>query len=366
VEHGRQHLRHLNRRESTYWILAVLLLTVLSATVILQFLTIDDWLPRSLIQNDQYRRTLSVGLPGLVILFCLYVTTKRREIRGLKEELYNQLTLLRRLEDRTEELEKTLHELKRVNRLKDMLLSTVSHELQTPLSSIYSVSQILLNYGDKDAESREKFYKMIHHETKRLSGLVANLLDLAKIESGRIAWDLSVQDPREVMQSALAVTGVIAAERDISLREEIEPNLPHLLVDRDRVTQVMTNLIGNAIKFTPKGGTITVVGAQVDWYGGGKAVQFSVRDTGPGVPEEERERIFDWFERSAREKSGRTPGSGLGLAIARQIVEHFGGKIWVEDSPGGGSEFIFTIPVKPIPERHATAAANPTEVAGIS
>ncbi|MBM3321242.1 MAG: HAMP domain-containing histidine kinase [Candidatus Eisenbacteria bacterium] len=355
----REHLEKLAQRETTYWVFSSLLLVFLATTVIIQFLTAGDWLPDTFFLNEQYRRTLSVGLPGLVIVFCLYITAKRREISRLKITLYDQKTLLDRLEERRRELERALAELRRVSTLKDNLLSTVSHELKNPLASIHSVAQILMNYSDKDMESRDRFYQLIHTETKRLSNLVGNLLDLAKIESGRIVWDLSAEKPEEVVRSALAVSGVLAQEKKIGLREEIAPGLPELLVDRDRIIQVLTNLIGNAIKFTPEGGTITV-SARSAADKGKKFVRFSIRDTGPGVSPDQRERIFEWFHQAPPPDGRKVEGTGLGLAISREIVHHFGGRIWVESKPRHGSEFIFTIPV---PAR-VHAPARPEAVAG--
>ena len=342
-------LERLTRRETAYWLLSSALLILFSGTVILQFLTSEDWIANHLIQNEQYRRTLAVGLPGLVIVFCLYITAKRREISRLKITLFNQQALLQRLEERTNELETTLVELRRVNNLKDMLLSTVSHELKTPLTSIHSISQILLNYGDKDPGTTVRFYHLIHQETKRLSGLVNNLLDFAKIESGNLSWDVDDEDPKEILHSALAVTGVLAQERGLALREEVEDDLPLIRVDRDRIAQVITNLIGNAIKFTPEKGIITVGGKRVLDREKREMIRVSVRDTGPGVPKEEAELIFDWFHQAPSPGSKKPKGTGLGLAISKQIVEHFGGSIWVESEPGKGSEFIFTIPVRQAP-----------------
>jgi signal transduction histidine kinase len=355
----RKHLERLYKRESNYWLLSAVLLIFLSATVILQFLTAGDWLPDTFLLNPQYRRTLSIGLPGLIIVFCLYITSKRREISRLKITLYDTRTLLDRLEERKKELEKTLAELRRVSTLKDNLLSTVSHELKNPLASIHSVSQILMTYGDKDAESRDRFYKLISNETKRLSNLVGNLLDLAKIEAGKLVWDLSVQDPRDILHAALAVSGVLAEERNIVLREEIRSELPPLLIDRDRIIQVITNLVGNAIKFTPDGGMITVSARQTTDRGK-KVVRFGVRDTGPGVATEQKERIFEWFHQAPRADGRKIEGSGLGLAISREIVDHFGGRIWVESKPRQGSEFFFTLPVAPKPEHLAAPADSPS------
>lgn len=341
---NRGNLEKLTRRETLYWLLSAVLLTLFSVVVIAQFLATEGRFGEEFFANAGDRRTLAIGLPGLVILFCLYVTLKRREIVRLKMTLFDQRALLARLEERTHELEKTLAELTRVSRLKDNLLSTVSHELQTPLTSIHSVAQLLLKYGHDPKRSHEDFYKIIYSETRRLSALVANLLDLAKIESGKMVWELSVQDPREITRTALATSAVLASERKITLREEITGDLPAILVDRDRIVQVMMNLIGNAMKFTPERGVITAT-ASLDDAESASELRFSVRDTGPGVAEPERQRIFEWFHQAPAAGSSKTPGSGLGLAICREIVEHFGGRIWVENGPTGGAEFFFTVPV---------------------
>jgi signal transduction histidine kinase len=341
---NRGNLDKLAHRETLYWVLSAVLLTLLSLVVIAQFLTAEGSFGDEIFAQAGDRRTLAIGLPGLVILFCLYVTLKRREIARLKTTLFDQKALLVRLEERTHELEKTLDELTRVSQLKDNLLSTVSHELQTPLTSIHSVAQLLLKYGHDPNRSHEEFYRIIYGETRRLSALVTNLLDLAKIESGKMVWELSVQNPREILQASLSVSAVLAAERKITMREEITGNLPPILVDRDRIVQVLTNLIGNALKFTPEQGAITVAASESDDPDASELC-FSVRDTGPGVPESERSRIFEWFHQAPTGGSAKTPGSGLGLAICREIVEHFGGRIWVDRAPEGGADFSFTVPV---------------------
>ena len=349
METSQNHLDGLNRKETLYWILSAILLALLSATVIVQYISSDDWIAEDIFTGSVNRRTLSIGLPGLVIIFILYVTAKRKEIRRLNVTLYDQRTLLHRLEEHTVKLESTLDELKRVNGLKDHLLTTVSHELQNPLTSIHSVAHLLMKYDDESTETRDKFYGIIHDESKRLSALVNNLLDLARIESGRMVWDLSLQDPKEMFRTTLTAAGIIAGEKRIVIREEYDDTPEPILVDRDRVIQVIGNLIGNAIKFTPGRGTITarIVSVKND---GDKMVRFSVSDTGPGIPDDEKEKIFEWFHQIPSKTEGKKPGTGLGLAISREIVEHFGGRIWVDNAIGGGSEFNFTLPVAELPE----------------
>ncbi len=341
-------LKRLNRKERNYWVLTTVLLIVLSLTVILQYLSSYGLVTIGLNAENQYRTTLSVGLPGLIILFCLYTTAKRREIQFLKSTLYSQQFLLRRLADRTNELENTLEELGKVGEVKDMLISTVSHELQTPLASIYTIAQTLLNY-DGDTATTRKFYRLISEESRRLSDLVRNLLDIAKMESGTMKWDIQLHRAEEVVSTAMAVTGVLAAERKIRITDHIGDDLPLLPIDRDRMIQVLTNLIGNALKFTPDGGHVEVrVNRATDRTGNEiDAVRFSVKDNGVGIPTDQLSHVFDRFHRAATPMGVRAKGTGLGLAISKEIVEHFGGQIWAESQPGTGSEFFFTIPLLP-------------------
>lgn len=344
-EVNEQELERLDKWEKNYWALTIVLLVVLSLTVILQYLSSYGFVSTDLTSEGHYRTTLSIGLPGLVILFCLYTTAKRREIRFLKSTLYSQQFLLRRLADRTRELEDTLAELEKVDDVKDMLVSTVSHELQTPLASIFTISQTLLNY-DGDQTTTRKFYRLISEESQRLSALVRNLLDIAKIESGTMTWDIQQHPVKGVVESAADVTAILAGERKIEVTQSVDENLPLLPIDRDRLIQVLTNLIGNAVKFTPDGGRVEVsAGIATDREGTEiDAVRFSVRDTGVGIPTDQLCRVFERFHRGATPMGVRTRGTGLGLAISKEIVEHLGGQIWAESQQGAGSEFFFTIP----------------------
>ncbi len=345
-EVNEQELKRLDKKEKNYWVLTMVLLVVLSLTVITQYLSSYGFIPANLTADDHYKTTLSVGLPGLIILFCLYTTAKRKEIRFLKSTLYSQQFLLRRLAERTRELENTLAELEKADDVKNMLISTVSHELQTPLASIYTISQTLLNYDGEPATTR-KFYNLISEESRRLSSLVRNLLDIAKMESGTMTWEIQAYPVKEVVRSAVEVTAVLAGERNIEVTDSVTDNLPLIPIDRDRLVQVLTNLIGNAIKFTPDGGKVKVsAGIATDREGlEGDAVRFSVRDTGVGIPTDQLCRIFERFHRGATPLGVRNRGTGLGLAISKEIVEHLGGQIWAESQQGAGSDFFFTIPI---------------------
>ena len=263
-------------------------------------------------------------------------------IRRLNAELE------RRVNERTAALEKALEELKRLDEMKDSFLSSVSHELRTPLTSIRSFSEILLRYDRENPATRKEFLQIINTESERLTRLINDLLDLSRIEAGGMVWQDAPLSMREVVEDAVRAQHQLRVEKSLPLRLEISPDLPTVHADRDRIQQVLTNLLGNAIKFSPQGGEIRISGVTL---GGGTSgerpgwVKVSVSDQGVGVDEKHYEVIFDRFHQIPAETSRDKPkGTGLGLAICKEVVGHYGGRIWVESEPGKGSTFSFTLP----------------------
>jgi PAS domain S-box-containing protein len=263
-------------------------------------------------------------------------------IRRLNAELE------RRVNERTAALEKALEELKRLDEMKDSFLSSVSHELRTPLTSIRSFSEILLRYDRENPATRKEFLQIINTESERLTRLINDLLDLSRIEAGGMVWQDAPLSMREVVEDAVRAQHQLRVEKSLPLRLEISPDLPTVHADRDRIQQVLTNLLGNAIKFSPQGGEIRISG---ETLGGGTSgerpgwVKVSVSDQGVGVDEKHYEIIFDRFHQIPAETSRDKPkGTGLGLAICKEVVGHYGGRIWVESEPGKGSTFSFTLP----------------------
>jgi len=247
----------------------------------------------------------------------------------------------RALEVATEELRRANQRLTELDRLKDEFISTVSHELRTPLTSIRSFSEILLdNPGLKLAE-RNQFLEIVVKESERLTRLINDILDLSRIESGRMEWHLSTCDPKEIIDDALAATSGLFKEKGIALEPEFAGNLPRITVDRDRLMQVVINLLSNAAKFAKADdGRVRV---RLRRQNGRLAV--SVEDNGPGIPPDQGEAVFDRFHQLEGDVlSGKPQGWGLGLTICRQIVEHFGGRIWVEPARPSGAVFSFTLP----------------------
>lgn len=261
-----------------------------------------------------------------------------------------------RVARRTAELEKANQELRRVGRMKDTFLSTVSHELRTPLTSIRSFSEYLMSY-DEDRDTQKEFAEIINLESERLTRLINDVLDLSKIEAGGMTWNDAPCSLAEITEGVGKSQLQVLEKKSIRFQTEFEEEFPAVRVDRDRIHQVLTNLVGNAIKFSPEGSAIVVRGAKVSGKRAGDKgdwVRVSVEDQGEGVPEKDIEAIFEKFRQASGPRNPDAPkGTGLGLPICREIVSHYGGDIWAESMPGRGSTFHFTLPATPLPARRS-------------
>jgi Na+/proline symporter/signal transduction histidine kinase len=254
----------------------------------------------------------------------------------------------RELEEKSRELERATAELRAANerlleldRLKDDFISTVSHELRTPLTSIRAFSEMLCDDPRIELKERARFLGIIVSETGRLTRLINQILDLAKLESGRGEWTTAVVDLGAVIRQAAESLGQIYRDKRVVLELALPDHGPSVMADRDRLTQVMINLLSNAQKFVDAGsGTVSVLMTV-----GVDGVRVEVSDNGPGVGFEERETIFEKFRQSGSVLTDKPRGTGLGLPISRQIVEHFGGRLWAEQRTGTGATFVFTLPV---------------------
>ncbi len=288
------------------------------------------------------------------------------EVVLLLDETARALATSRQLEEKSRQLEEASEELRDANarlreldRLKDDFLATMTHELRTPLTSIRAFSEILHDNPQLPEEKRREFLAVVLKENERLTRLIGQVLDLAKIESGNLV-ELSAEEPGSLIDEAVAPFKGLLDERHIQLECRIEKNLPRVEVDRDRVIQVLVNLLANACKFCRQGGLI-LVEAEQRARAGQVWVEIAVSDDGPGVPPSERETIFDKFRQVIDPGKRPSHGSGLGLAICRGIVERLGGTIWVESSQRGGARFAFTLkaaspsPQKVRSERRASA-----------
>jgi two-component system phosphate regulon sensor histidine kinase PhoR len=232
-----------------------------------------------------------------------------------------------------------VQDLTRIRRLETVrrdFISNLSHELRTPLASLKALTETLQDGALDDPPAARKFIDQIQTEVDALSQMVTELLELSRIESGRLALDLQPVSPSDLLFSACKRMQLQAERAGLSLRVEAADDLPKVRIDSQRLEQVLVNLIHNAVKFTRAGGEV-ILQAEA----GIGEVRFAVRDTGIGIPEEDVSRIFERFYRVDKSRAGG--GTGLGLSIAKHIVEAHNGKIWAESVEGRGSAFYFSI-----------------------
>ena len=241
---------------------------------------------------------------------------------------------------RAEELTVVTKRLERLNEAKTELVSTVSHELRTPLTSIKEAVALVLEgaVGDINKEQK-KFLRMAAKNVDRLVNLTDSLLDLSRVGAGKVEMKRELVDITDIADEVIASLKVQADRRKITLRNCCPGSLPPIYADRERVTQVFTNLLGNALKFTPEGGSVTVEGQDI-----GEDLKIDVIDTGEGIPADKFEIIFDKYAQLDISFWKGEKGAGLGLAIAKDIVKGHKGSIWVESELGKGSKFSFTLP----------------------
>jgi signal transduction histidine kinase len=270
------------------------------------------------------------------------------EVRGILDEASQLVVYSHRLEQKSRELEAATAGLREANerlteldRLKDDFVSTVSHELRTPLTSIRAFSQILLEDPEVELEERKKFLGIITKETERLTRLINQVLDLAKIESGKAKWQETQFDMREVISDTVTGMSQVFEERNIQVEVKMPERSVTVLADVDRMIQVMLNLLSNASKFCdPEQGRI-----QIGLFEEADLLRVDVRDNGPGIDAADQKFLFDKFRQVGDTLTAKPRGSGLGLHISRQIVQHLGGRMWVESALGRGAVFSFTLPM---------------------
>lgn len=274
------------------------------------------------------------------------------QVRAYSRQLENRT---RQLEEKSRELEAATAELRAANerlqeldRLKDDFISTVTHELRTPLTSIRAFSEILYDNPTLDEERRTQFVGIILKESERLSRLINQVLDLAKLEAGAAEWNTTEVDLHALITEAVRASSGMAEEKGVRILTRIDAGSPLFVwVDQDRLMQVMLNLLSNAIKFSPEGRGEVCISTERrdDW------LVVHVADNGVGIRPEDQKVIFDKFRQGGDRRMGKPQGTGLGLPISAQIIAHFGGKLWVESEPGKGATFSFTLPLSPSDHR---------------
>ena len=240
------------------------------------------------------------------------------------------------------ELKEQSLELELASRHKSEFLASMSHELRTPLNAVLGFSEVLLErmFGDIN-ERQEEYLRDIHGSGKHLLELLNEILDLSKVEAGRMELAYSSFDLQLLLDDAVSMLRERAAAHGIELRVEIGEDVDQVYSDELRLKQIVLNLMTNAVKFTGDGGLVTVTARRT-----GAELEITVADTGIGIPEADRERIFESFQQGGR-GSSREEGTGLGLTLSRRLVELLGGRMWLETDVGVGSTFGFTLPVGP-------------------
>jgi signal transduction histidine kinase len=239
------------------------------------------------------------------------------------------------------EIEEKGRELAEASKHKSQFLANMSHELRTPLNAILGYTELILDsiYGEP-SEKMRAVLERLQANGRHLLGLINDVLDLSKIEAGQLTLSLDDYSMSDVVHGVVSAVEPLAAEKRLTFKAEVEPGLPTGHGDGRRLSQVLLNLVGNAIKFTDKGEVAIRASAT------NGAFTVAVCDTGPGIPATDQAKIFEEFQQADSSITKKKGGTGLGLSIAKRIIEMHGGRIWVESEPGKGSKFYFTLPVR--------------------
>ena len=283
----------------------------------------------------------------------LIVNERTASLQEVNEQLRNEI------DDRKQIEQKLLiakREAEAANRAKSEFLANMSHELRTPLHSILSFASFgTKKYASAKPEKLLDYFNTIKKSGQTLLELLNDLLDLAKLESKKVMFAFEPSDLGVLVRSVTNELDTLLSERNLSIRHEVSRFDGEVTLDADKIKQVLRNLLDNAIKFSPEGGTIDVDVCRVD-----SSVRVSVRDQGPGIPQDELETVFDKFIQSSKTKTG-AGGTGLGLAICHEIIAAHKGRIWAENRPEGGTVFSFEIPLSmdtPMDDQLALAGAD--------
>jgi PAS domain S-box-containing protein len=288
------------------------------------------------------RRTRRDGTPVDVELLAVPVLVGGEQLGMLA--IYHDIT----------ELQQARQAAEAASQAKSAFLATTSHELRTPLTSVLGFAKLIKRrfaevivpaVASDDPKVQRAIQQagenldIIAGEAERLTTLINNLLDLAKIEAGKVEWHMQAVAPREIIDRAVAATASLFEAKKLQPVVEVEAVLPEVVGDRDRLIQVVINLLANAVKFTERG-SVTCRARRDNGY-----IRISVTDTGIGIDRKDHARVFEQFVQVGDTLTAKPQGTGLGLPICREIVEHHGGRIWVESEPGKGSTFSFTLPI---------------------
>jgi two-component system sensor histidine kinase ResE len=326
-----------------------------------------DTARRVILANDPARNTLRLGtgdgsvpadqtiaVPELAVLFDTVTAAGDRRSTELElngTHLLVQCSPLRHRDGRIFGAVAVLQDITTLRKLEQMrrdFVANVSHELRTPLTAVQGIIEGLIDGVISEADAREHYLQVAHRETLRMNRLVQDLLDLAALEAGRTDWELHAVEIGEVLARVKTRLQAPLTKKGLSIHAVLPPDLPPLLANESKLEQVLTNLVENAVRFSPSGGKITVTATEQP----GDKITVAVQDRGPGIPPADLPHIWDRFYRVEKSRTRKAGGTGLGLAIVKQIVEAQGGEVGVESTPGEGTVFRFTLPAAYPEEDH--------------
>ena len=309
---------------------------------------------RQLVRSEEEIRKLNEGLE-------LRVTQRTRELEAAVTNLESEIAERKRIELALQQATKVSEA---ANLAKSQFLANMSHELRTPLNAIIGFSEVLtdLTFGPLN-ERQIKYINNILTSGRHLLQLINDILDLAKIEAGRLELQRAYFNPERALEAVQTVVKALANKKSLAVTVEIDPKMPNIYADQAKFKQVMYNLLSNAIKFTPEKGKVTVTAKVEPSETGGEQLRVSVADTGIGLKPEDHARVFQEFEQVDSSYARQQQGTGLGLTLTKKLVEMHGGKIWIESEgvEGKGSNFTFTMPLvneQTPANAHATPSAG--------
>jgi signal transduction histidine kinase len=308
---------------------------------------------------------LIAGLTGAALLFSGMIASMRRPLEDLVEAserlasgdlearvkvggLSETAQLGAAFNEMAEELQRRAGERDQLDRMKDEFVLTASHELRSPLTSVQGFAELLMLEREQLTPKQAETVEIILDNTRHVVHLLNDLLDLARSDAGRLTITPVPTEVAALVEESTRTMRSQTAAREQTLVEEIEAGLPRVNADRDRIRQVLVNLLTNANEYCPQGATIRVTAARI-----GAEVEVAVIDDGPGIPSDQLEHIFERFTRGDAGMTQRVGGTGLGLAISKSLVELHGGTIAAESALGQGSTFSFRLPVTPAPARES-------------
>ncbi len=306
----------------------------------------------ALIQTVERQLAGTIGAAAARVLIASVATEEQPSIDDLMailDETSQVIAYSHQLEQQsqalaalTAELRSANAQLQELDHLKDEFIATVTHELRTPLTSIRAFSEILLDNPRLARQQQETYLQIIVKESERLTRLINQVLDLAKIESGAADWHIASLDLRMVVEESLLAVSHLFEEQGVQLTSVLAEQVPLIQADQDRLAQVMLNLLSNALKFCDQRQGQVVVRLIVEEH----SLRVEVSDNGGGIQPADQQLIFEKFRQVSGQLADRPPGTGLGLPIAKQIITHLGGELWVDSELGHGSTFAFRLPLE--------------------